>query len=48
MASAIDVVVSRPEPETVFLPRSTLLDGLMEAIAAVLTPQERSVGRARH
>jgi glycosyltransferase involved in cell wall biosynthesis len=47
MASAIDTAVSRPEPEIVFLPRSTLLDGLLEAIGAVLALRERSVDRAR-
>ena len=38
IAAAIDVAVSRPDPSAVFLPRSTLRDGFMDAVARVARP----------
>jgi glycosyltransferase involved in cell wall biosynthesis len=38
IAAAIDAAVTRPDPGTAFLPRSTLRDGVMEAIARVTRP----------
>ncbi len=38
IAEAIDLAVARPDPETGFLPRSTLREGIMEAVARVVRP----------
>jgi glycosyltransferase involved in cell wall biosynthesis len=46
LASAIDVAVSRPDADVVFLPRSTLRQGLMKAIAAALDRATRGVENA--
>jgi glycosyltransferase involved in cell wall biosynthesis len=38
VAAAIDVAVARSDPEAAFLPRSTLREGIMEAVARVARP----------
>ncbi len=38
IAAAIDVAVARPDPETAFMPPSTLREGIMEAVARVARP----------
>jgi hypothetical protein len=35
IAEAIDVAVARPDPEIAFEPRSTLREGVLEAVARV-------------
>jgi hypothetical protein len=38
IATAIDAAVVRQDPDSRFLPRSTLREGVMEAVARVIRP----------
>ena len=38
MAAAIDRAVTRPDPDTVFLPPSTLRDGVLDAVVRAARP----------
>jgi hypothetical protein len=39
IAAAIDVAVARPDPDLAFIPRSTLREGVLEAVARTARAQ---------